>query len=80
MSRQAPLVYDSGLGVKEFVCNEGGEVLWHRAIQNPESHVGWLCALEGDAVWTQLQVDSDWTSAYALVVKTESLSLYRIRD
>jgi hypothetical protein len=79
MSKQAPLVYDSGLAVREFVYNEGGGVLWHKAIQNPETQVGWLCALKGDAVWKQLQVDPDWAGAYALVVKTGSLSLYRIR-
>ncbi len=79
MGKQAPLIYDSGLAVKEFVYNEGGEVLWRRAVQDPETHVGWLCALKLDAVWKQLQVDSDWARAYALVVKTESLSLYRIR-
>jgi len=79
MSKLAPLVYDSGLAVREFVYNEGGEVLWHRAIQNPEAEVGWLCAMEGDAVWKQLQVDPGWAGAYDLAVKTESLSLYRIR-
>jgi len=79
MSKQAPLVYDSGLAVKEFVYNEGGEVLWHKTIQNPEAHVGWLCALKLDAVSEQLQVDPDWAGAYALVVRTESLSLYRIK-
>jgi hypothetical protein len=79
MSKQAPLIYDSGLAVREFVYNEGGEVLWHKAIEDPEAHVGWLCALRGDAVWKQLQVDPDWAGAYALVVKTESLALYRIK-
>jgi hypothetical protein len=79
MGKQAPLIYDSGLAVKEFVYNEGGEVLWHEAIRNPESQVGWLCAHKEDAVWEQLQVDPDWAGAYALVVKTENLSLYRLK-
>jgi hypothetical protein len=79
MNKQAPLVYDSGLAVREFVYNEGGELLWHRAIQNPETEVDWLCAMEGDAVWKRLQVDSGWAGAYDLAVKTESLSLYRIK-
>jgi hypothetical protein len=80
MGKQAPLIYDSGLAVKEFVYNEGGEVLWHEAIKNPESQVGWLCAHKEDAVWEQLQVDPDWAGAYALVVKTENLSLYRLKS
>lgn len=79
INKQAPLVYDSGIAVKEFVCNEGEERLWHKAIRNPETHVGWLCARRGDAVWKQLEVDSDWAAAYVLAVKTERLSLYRIR-
>ncbi len=79
MSKLTPLVYDSGLAVSEFVYNEGGEVLWHRAIQSPETEVGWLCAMKGDAVWKQLQVDPGWAAAYDLAVKTESLSLYRIK-
>ena len=87
MSKQAPLVYDSGLAVREFVYNEGGEVLWHKAMQNPETiEIGarrtpadWLCATRGDAVWKQIQMDPGWAGAYAPVVKTESLHLYRIK-
>ncbi len=80
MGKLAPLVYDSGLAVKEFVYNEGGEVLWHRALQNPAQHVGWLCAQKGDAVWARLQVDPNWADAYALAVKTEYFSLYRLKQ
>jgi hypothetical protein len=79
IGKQAPLVYDSALPVKEFVYNEGGEALWHQAIRNPEKQVGWLCATKGDAVWQQLQVDPDWADAYALVVNTGSLYLYRLK-
>jgi hypothetical protein len=67
------------LAVKDFVYNEGGEALWHEAIKHPESQVGWLCAHTGDVVWEQLQVDPDWARAYALVVKTEYLSLYHLK-
>jgi hypothetical protein len=80
MSKLAPLVYDTGLAVKEFVYNEGGEVLWKRAIENPEREVGWLCAQKGDAVWERLQVDPEWADAYALAVKTKHFLLYRLRD
>jgi hypothetical protein len=79
MSKLAPLVYDSELAVREFVYNEGGERLWHKAFQNPETQVGWLCATKGDTVWRQLQVHPEWAGAYAPVVKTESLLLYRIK-
>jgi hypothetical protein len=79
MGKQAPLVYDSGLNVKEFVYNEGGETLWHEALKNPASQVGWLCTQVGDAIWEQLQVDPGWADAYSLAVKTESLSLYRLK-
>jgi hypothetical protein len=79
MRKLAPLVYDSGLAIREFVYNEGGEALWHRAIQDPGAEVGWLCAMKGDAVWKQLQVDPGWAGAFDLAVKTESLCLYRIR-
>ena len=37
MGTEAPLVYDSGLDVKEFVYNEGGESLWHEACAIPRS-------------------------------------------
>jgi hypothetical protein len=79
MGKQAPLVYDSGLAVKEFVYNEGGEALWHEAFSYPELQVGWLCAHVGDAVWEQLHIDPNWARAYALVVKTKNLSLYRLK-
>jgi len=79
MGKQAPLVYDSGFAVREYVYNEGGEELWHEALQNPAKQVGWLCAQKGDEVWQRLQVDPGWAGAYALAVKTENLSLYRLR-
>ena len=80
MGRQAPLVYDSGLNVREFVYNEGGERLWHEALRNPAKQVGWLFSEKGDAIWKRLQVDPDWAGGYSLAVKTESFSLYRLVD
>ena len=79
MGKQAPLVYDSGLAVKEFVYNEGGEVLWHEANRNPEQYVGWLCMAKGDAVWAHLQAAPDLFGAYAPVLKTDFFSLYRLK-
>ena len=80
MGRQAPLVYDLGLNVREFVYNEGGERLWHEALRNPAKQVGWLFSEKGDAIWKRLQVDPDWAGGYSLAVKTESFSLYRLVD
>jgi hypothetical protein len=79
MGKLAPLVYDSGLPVKDFVYNEGGETSWHRALKNPEREVGWLCAQKGDAVAQQLQVDPRWAAGYSLALKTVYFSVYRLR-
>lgn len=79
MGRQAPLIYDSGLPIKEFVYNEGGGVYWHKAVRNPVQQVGWICSEKGDTVWQRIEVDSRIPAAYALVVKTEYLSLFRLK-
>jgi hypothetical protein len=79
MGKLAPLVYDSGLPVKEFVYNEGGETSWHKALRNPEQEVGWLCTQKGDAVSRQLQVDAGWAAGYSLALKTDYFSVYRLR-
>jgi 4-amino-4-deoxy-L-arabinose transferase-like glycosyltransferase len=79
MGKLAPLVYDSELPVKGFVYNEGGKELWNRAFRKPEREVGWLCVQKGDALWGQLQVDPHWADEYALAVKTEYFSLYRLK-
>jgi hypothetical protein len=80
MGKQAPLVYDLGLNVREFVYNEGGETLWHAAWRNPGKYVGWICSEEGDVIWQRLQVDPDWLRGYALALKTEYFSLYRLKN
>jgi hypothetical protein len=80
MGRQAPLVYDSGLNVREFVYNEGGEKLWHQALRNPAKQVGWMFSETGDVVWKRLQVDPEWAAEYSLALKTENFSLYRLRN
>lgn len=79
MGRQAPLVYDSGLAVKDFIYNEGGGAAWSRAAQDPEKNVGWLCSENGDTVWQLLEVDPGILDKYALAVKTESFALYRLK-
>lgn len=77
MGRQAPLVYDLGFSVKEFIYNEGGGAFWHQAFRDPEPHAGWFCAEKGDAVWQRLQVDPRIQEKYALAVRTENFVLYR---
>ena len=79
MGTEAPLVYDSGLKVKEFVYNEGKEVLWHEAARNPERVVGWICYQEGDAVWQIMRRKKDWAACFTTAVKTEHYSLLRLR-
>jgi len=76
MGRQAPLVYDSGLRVREFVYNEGGGVHWHAAFRNPGKEVGWLCAEKGDSVW-QLMQNPGWIAGYSPVLKTDNFLVYR---
>jgi hypothetical protein len=79
MAKQAPLVYDLGLDVKEFVYNEGGEKHWHKALNDPAAEAGWLCMEQGDAIWKQLQVDPGWADEYALALKTGHFSLYQLK-
>jgi hypothetical protein len=79
MGKLAPLIYDSGLPVKEFVYNEGGETSWYKALKNPEQEVGWLCAQKGDAVAQQLLIDPGWAAGYSLALKTDYFSIYRLR-
>jgi hypothetical protein len=79
MGKLAPLVYDSGLPVKEFVYNEGGEKLWNRAFQNPAQEVGWICMQKGDVISERLRVDPKWLDEYALALKTEYFSIYHLK-
>ena len=79
MGTEAPLVYDTGLDIKEFVYNEGREVLWHDAAKNPERVVGWLCFQKGDAVWQLVQSDANWAARYIPVVTTENYTLLRLK-
>jgi len=80
MGRQAPLVYDSGLNVREFVYNEGGKEHWRRAFTSPGRDLGWLCVEEGDEISRLLQVDRRWGQRYSLALQTEHLSLYRVKS
>ncbi|MFH1572594.1 MAG: hypothetical protein ABIG68_01345 [Acidobacteriota bacterium] len=79
MGRQAPLIYDSGLPVREFLYNEGDLSLWRRAMSAPHEVVGWMCAEKGDAVWTRLRVDPGWSRRYSVALQTENYLLYRFK-
>jgi proteasome lid subunit RPN8/RPN11 len=78
MSRLAPLVFDSGLPVKEFVYNEGDMSAWRRAAASPERVVGWICSEPGDAISNRLQIDPHWARRYALAVRTKTILLLRL--
>jgi hypothetical protein len=80
MGRQAPLVYDSKLPVKDFIYNEGGGIFWKKAIKDPVHNAGWLCAENGDAVWQVLQDTPGIWDKYSPVVKTGNFSLYRLNQ
>jgi hypothetical protein len=77
MGRQAPLVYDSKLPVKNFIYNDGKGNYWRKTVADPARNAGWLCAEQGDAVWQVIQGDSGVRGKYSLVVNTENFSLYR---
>jgi hypothetical protein len=80
MGRLAPLIYDSGLPLRNFVYNEGQDSLWHKAIRHPESVVGWLCLEKGDLIWEQLQADPLWAHQYAVALQTENFLIYRLNS
>jgi len=80
MGKQAPLVFDSGLAVREFVYNEGKGTKWHQTLRFPRRSVGWICIQKGDEITGQLQVDPGLTDGYSLALKTEYFSIYRRAD
>jgi hypothetical protein len=80
MGKLAPLVYDSGLPVREFVYNEGSNSYWYRALRQPQKEVGWLVAQKGDEIWARLRVDPTWADAYAHAVDTEYFEVYRLKS
>ncbi|HYK88217.1 MAG TPA: hypothetical protein VE398_05575 [Acidobacteriota bacterium] len=80
MGKLAPLVYDSGLPIKKFVYDEGGAAHWETALRTPESEVGWLVAQREDEIWQKLQVEPHWADAYDLAVRTDLISVYRLKS
>jgi hypothetical protein len=75
--RSAPLMYDSRLPLKEFICHDGDLRDWNNAIQAPLEHAGWLCAEKGDEIWGLLHVDPRLADGYSLAVSTENYVLYQ---
>ena len=78
VGRLAPLMYDSGLPLKEFIYHDGNLRDWDRASVKPRAHAGWLCAEKGDEIWELLHVDPHWADGYSLGVKTENYVLYQL--
>ncbi len=74
----APLLYDSGLPLKDFVFNEGDRAMWRAAIRQPKGEVAWVCTLKGDEISGLLRVDPHLLDGYALVSQTENLSLFHL--
>jgi hypothetical protein len=79
VGRLAPLMYDSGLPLREFVYHDGDPEDWYHALETPRRHVGWLCAEKEDEVWGLLQMDPDWADGYFLAVHTENYVLYQLK-
>jgi hypothetical protein len=75
----APLIYDTRLPVSSFICNEGNKSLWLKAMQNPRSEAGWIITMRGDEIWGRLNFDPSWTDGYALVSRTENMSVFHLR-
>jgi hypothetical protein len=78
VGRLAPLMYDSGLPLKEFIYHDGDTTDWDKASASPRNHVGWLCAEKGDEVWGLLHVDPHWADGYSLAVQTENYVIYQL--
>jgi hypothetical protein len=78
IGRLAPLIYDLGLPIKEFVYHDGDPRDWDRAVASPATSVGWICAERGDEVWGLLQVDPHRADGYALALRTEDYVLYQL--
>ena len=77
VGRLAPLMYDSCLPMKEFVCQHDDPGIWSSVVAAPRSRAGWLCAEKGDEIWGLLQGDPDWADGYSLAVQTENYLLYQ---
>jgi hypothetical protein len=80
IARQAPLVYDTGIYLREFVYNEGLQKMWVRALRDPTREVGWICMERGDELWNLTQVDPHWVDMYSLAVQTERYRVYRLQN
>lgn len=80
MGTEAPLVYDSGLPVKSFIYNEGGEALWHDAARDPAPVVSWFITQKGDAIWKLMAADARWADGYVIALRTDNYFVYRLKS
>jgi hypothetical protein len=77
MARLAPLMYDSGLPMREFICQDNDPGIWSRVVEQPHLHAGWVCTEKGDELSGLLHVKPDGADGYSLAVRTENYLLYR---
>jgi len=78
MGRQAPLIYDSRLPVREFLYAEGNQAAWLGAMQAPHQFAGWICGEEGDELGNRLRIDPHWAERYSVAVRTRNFMLVRL--
>jgi len=79
MSRQAPLIDDSGLPVRDFIYSESDPASWRTAAKSPEEVAGWLVCEAGDELGRRRRIDPGWAGGYSLAVQTGSFSLFRLK-
>ncbi len=79
IARLAPMVYDTGLPVREFIYNAGAQSEWTKALRDPASEVGWICMQKDDELWNLGQVDPHWVYMYSLALQTQNYRVYRLR-
>jgi len=80
IARLAPLIYDTGIEIREFVYNEGQQKEWVKALRNPAQEVGWICMEKDDELWNLTRVDPHWADMYSLAVQTRNYRVYRLHS
>jgi hypothetical protein len=79
IEKSAPLVYDTGIHLRNVLHGEGRATRWKRALNAPHAEAGWIWMMRDDMMWRRLQVDPHWADGYALALQTESFRVYRRR-
>ena len=79
IEKLAPLVYDSGVPLRNLVYGEGDLTRWSRALANPSAVADWIWSIQGDEFSRRLRVDPHWADGYALAWQSEYFRVYRRR-